>query len=106
MPKRRLTSKTVDVSFLVARLIIEAAQSLQDDPTITVNSAWCQAIADSLTEVLDNPETQRPEILATPPYILGQDGQAKTLVEMIEHDEGNDPAKLRLTRLLLRVLDW
>jgi hypothetical protein len=41
MPKRGLTSKTVDITFLVARLIIEAAQSLRDDPTITVNSAWC-----------------------------------------------------------------
>ena len=48
----------------------------------------------------------RAEILGGSPYVIERSGRARTIVEMIEHEAGDDEWRLRLSKLLLRALVW
>jgi hypothetical protein len=64
-----------------------------------------RSVAVSLANALAN-RRNRPGILAASPYVVERSGRVRTLVEMIEHEVGDDASLIRLSRLLLRALEW
>jgi hypothetical protein len=105
-PVRRRAERSPDPSLLAARLIVMAARSLANDHTVTVDASLCRAAAASLAGALARPLVHRADILAASPFVVERSGRSKTLVEMIENEDGDDAAKIRLARLLLRAIDW
>jgi hypothetical protein len=103
---RRVAPPSHDPCRLAAGQIIVAANSLIGDPTIVIDRCRCRAIARALAGALANPHARRADILAASPFVIERSGRDKTLVEMIEEDESEGAAKLRLARLLLRAIEW
>jgi hypothetical protein len=95
-----------DPGHVAARLIITAARSLCSDSTVFIADDRCRAVAEALTRALAVPHARRADILDASPSIFDPSGRIKTLVEMIEEEDGDDAAKLRLARLLLRAIEW
>ncbi|WP_435011996.1 hypothetical protein P12x_006109 (plasmid) [Tundrisphaera lichenicola] len=48
----------------------------------------------------------RETILRVSPFVIERSGRFRTIVEMIEDEPGDDEARRRLARLLLRALEW
>jgi hypothetical protein len=92
-----------DPSREAARLVMEAALSLAHGTA--GDSARYRSVAESLAESLAA-RRDRGGLLAASPYVVERSGRVRTVVEMIEHEEGDDEALLRLARLLLRALEW
>jgi hypothetical protein len=86
-----------------ARLVMGASLSLAHETT--GDSSRYRSVAVSLANALAA-RRNRHGILAASPYVVERSGRVRTLVEMIEHEVGNDAALIRLSRLLLRALDW
>ena len=87
-----------------ARLVLEAARSLAEDAG-GGDVARFGSAARRLSAVLEA-GPGRAEILAASPYVIGRSGRARTIVEMIEHEAGDDESRLRLAKLLMRALVW
>jgi hypothetical protein len=82
---------------------MEAALSLADEAT--GDSARYRSVAESLADALAA-RRDRIGILAASPYVVERSGRVRTVVEMIEHEAGDDAALARLSKLLLRALEW
>jgi hypothetical protein len=101
---RRTPAGPADVAARrAARLVMEAALSLANETT--GDPSRYRSVAESLAAALAA-RRRRLGILTASPYVVERSGRVRTVVEMIEHEAGDDAALARLSTLLLRALEW
>jgi len=89
-----------------AGLARDAAESLAESATSDRQAARYLLAVDRISAALESPHPTRSRILMASPAITEIAGRACTLIEMIQSEPGDDAARIRLTKLLLRALIW
>ncbi len=91
---------------LAAIVALEANEVLASETTEPLRAVWYRQAADRLSAALEDPEATRQRLLSASPALVELSGRARTLLEMIEDDPGDDQTRLRLAKILLRALSW
>ena len=89
-----------------AGVVRDAARFLAEQSADGPESARFRHVADRLASALDSTRLGRLRLLTTSPALTERSGRNRTLIEMIAEEPGDDEARLRLAKLLLRALNW
>ena len=104
--RRRRTSRRSANCSDAAAIVRDAAEALADEARDAAEAARYLLAADRLSRGARLARVGRRRLLLASPAVIERSGRTRTLVEMIEAEPGDDEARLRLAKLLLRALVW
>jgi len=91
---------------LAAWIVRDAAEAVSEQHSLSYDTSRFVFLADRLGDMLRSVQVVRSRLLRISPALTERSGRNRTLIEMIEAHPGDDEARLRLARLLLRALVW
>ena len=91
---------------LAAGIVCRAAEVLASESLSVRESGRYLLMADRVRSTFGSPCPDRPRFSSAPPAVIERSRRSRTLVEIIESYRGNDTARLRFAKILLRTLAW
>ena len=91
---------------LASSIVLASAEALADDLSDAREASRFLLVADRLSALLESPTTPRQRFLEASPSLVEQSGRHRTLIEMVEADQGDYSDRLRLAKVLFRALIW